>query len=83
MTLKKLRFLTNLVKFDLNLTCHMHMPDIGPIYVTVHDEPGVKSHIANACYRSQSNHNPIHTYNNSKVQRINEYSASGYRMKLN
>ena len=40
------------------------------LYVTVHDEPGVKSHIANSCYRSKSNHNPIHTYNNSKVQRI-------------
>ena len=25
------------------------------IYVTVHDEPSVKSHIANSCYRSKSN----------------------------
>ena len=38
--------------------------------VTIHDEPSVKSHIANSCYRSKSNKNPIHTSNNSKVQRI-------------
>ena len=39
-------------------------------YVTVHVEPSVKSHIANSCYRSKSNNKPIHTSNNSKVQRI-------------
>ena len=39
-------------------------------YVTVHDEPSVKSHIENSCFRSKSNNNPIHTSNNSKVQRI-------------
>ena len=52
-------------------------------FVTVHVEPSVKSHIANSCYRSKSNNNPIHTSNNSKVQRIIYNSASGYRMKLN
>ena len=31
------------------------------VYVTVHDEPSVKSHIANSCHRSISNNNPIHT----------------------
>ena len=33
-------------------------------FVTVHDEPSVKSHIAISCYISKSNNNPIHTSNN-------------------
>ena len=58
------------VDMSRKLKLHAFQDFLRTTFVTVHDEPSVKSHIANSCYISNSNNNPIHTSNNSKVQRI-------------